>query len=193
MSTSFRVAGGPPPLARRTLLAGSLGGTLLLAAGCGPFGSNPPPTTTTVVTTRPQIADPITGLIAVTNLQVLRLRSAAALVAASGNKATGALLTGLARDRQAHLEALNAEQARTDPPPGGRRSAAPSSGVLPAPPPPAEVQLPADAKLVVPAVRGDAAAAQQQFTDALALVSRYRATLFASIAACLATHRVVLS
>jgi len=32
-----------------------------------------------------------------------------------------------------------------------------------------------------------------QFTDAVSTVSRYRAQLLASIAACLATHRTVLT
>lgn len=192
MSTAPRAAGAPLPIARRTLLAGSLGGTVLLTAGCGPFGSSTP-TTTTVTAPAPEIADPITGLIAVTRLQVLRLVGAATLLTSSGNKAAGTLLTGLARDRQAHLHALTVELNRTNPPTGPARSTIPQAGALPPAPAPADVQLPMDPKLVVPAVRSDAAAAQQQFTDALGLVSRYRAALFASIAACLATHRTVLS
>jgi len=191
VSTAPRAAWAPLPIARRTLLAGSLGGVALLTTGCGPFGSSAP-TTTTVTAPAPEIADPITGLIAVTRLQVLRLVGAAALLTGSGDKAGGILLTGLARDRQAHLDALTAELDRTDPPAGTSRAAPPSAGVLPPAPAPAEVQLPPDSKLVLPAVRSDAAAAQQQFTDALGLVSRYRAALFASIAACLATHRAVL-
>ena len=192
MSTAPRAAGTDLPIARRTLLAGTLAGSVLLTAGCGPFGSSNP-TTTTVTAPAPEIADPITGLIAVTRLQVLRLVGAAGVLTASGDKVGGVLLTGLAQDRQSHLNALTAELARTNPPAGASRATASSAVVLPPAPPPAQVQLPPDAKLVVPAVRSDAAAAQQQFTDALGLVSRYRAALFASIAACLATHRAVLS
>ena len=42
-------------------------------------------------------------------------------------------------------------------------------------------------------MRGDAATAQVQFTDAISSASRYRAALYGSIAAALATHRAVLA
>jgi hypothetical protein len=45
----------------------------------------------------------------------------------------------------------------------------------------------------VSAVRGDAATAQVQFTDAISTASRYRATMYGTIAASLASHRAVLA
>jgi hypothetical protein len=55
------------------------------------------------------------------------------------------------------------------------------------------VSLPSDPDEVIGVIRGDAATAQSMFTDAMATASRYQAELFASIAACVATHRAVLA
>lgn len=177
-----------PPLdaaiRRRTFLAG-LGGTAVLAiaatvSGCSVFGGDD--TVAPSVEPSPASPDPITGLIATTRLHVLRLNAAIA-----ADKQQAALLTQLRDDRQAHLEALEAEHARLDPSAVGPSSAA--SAALP----PGEITVPDTPAAVIASVRGDAATAQVQFTDAISAASRYRAALYASIAACLASHRAVLA
>ncbi len=154
---------------------------MLLTSACRPFTSTTAPRTVTVTSTGSGIADPLVTLIAVTRLHLLRIQSWTPDLA--GDPTNQALLTIVGKDRQAHLTALMAEQKRTDPA-AAAADANPGSGSIPPPD---------DPKLIVPQVRADAADAQQQFTDALALVSRFRAALFASMAAALATHRVVLS
>lgn len=174
------------PISRRTLFFG-VGGlsaaALLSATGCGYFGSDEPPAPTVVVT--PAALDPINGLIATTNLHLLRLNAA---IAADPTDAVR--LTPLRDDRQAQLTALEAEFARTNP------SGTSSAGTLtPAASdvPPATITLPDSPEAIISAVRGDAATAQVQFTDATSSASRYRAALFGSIAASLASHRAVLA
>ena len=169
------------PIGRRTLLGGAAGGAVLLTSACRPFTSTSSPRTVTVTSTGSGIADPLVTLIALTRLHLLRIQSWTPIL--SGDPTNQALLTAVGKDRQAHLTALIAEQQRTDPA-AAAANEAPRTGQIPPPD---------DPQLIVPQVRSDAADAQQQFTDALALVARYRAALFASMAACLATHRVVLS
>ena len=53
--------------------------------------------------------------------------------------------------------------------------------------------MPDAPEAIISAVRGDAATAQVQFTDAVSNASRYRAAMFGSIAASLASHRAVLA
>ena len=53
--------------------------------------------------------------------------------------------------------------------------------------------LPVEPEEIISAVRGDAATAQVQFTDAISSATRYRAALYGSIAASLASHRAVLA
>jgi hypothetical protein len=53
--------------------------------------------------------------------------------------------------------------------------------------------MPDTPEAIISAVRGDAATAQVQFTDAISSASRYRAAMFGSIAAALASHRAVLA
>ena len=172
------------PISRRTLLFG-VGGlsaaALLSATGCGYFGSDEPPAPSVVVT--PAALDPINGLIATTNLHLLRLDAA---IAADPTDAPR--LTPLRDDRQAQLTALEAEFARMNP----SGAAAATSPAVTAPPA-ATITMPDTPEAIISAVRGDAATAQVQFTDATSSASRYRAALFGSIAAALASHRAVLA
>lgn len=172
------------PLRRRTLLTG-LGGLAVVAAvpgltGCSLFaGASDVPTTAAA----PELTDPISSLLATTRLHLMRLDAA---IAAAPDQA--ALLGQLRSDRQAHLDALQAEFDRLHPAASG--SDAPSSPPAPAS---ASVAAPDSAQAAIAGVRGDAATAQVQFTDAVSSASRYRAALFGSIAACLASHRAVLA
>jgi hypothetical protein len=149
----------------------------LVTAGCNPFASTTR-TTRTVVQTAPPPIDPMTNLIATTQLHLLRLQSA---VAKGGSLAK--TLTPLRDDRADHLDALRAELARTSP----------SAAAATAAPATATVAIPSEAASVLAVIRDDAGNAQVQFTDATTTVSPYRAELLASIAACLATHRAVLA
>ncbi len=174
------------PVSRRSVLlgAGSVGAAVAIAsvAGCGYFGSDEPATPT--IDLNPAALDPINGLIATTRLHILRLDAAIAADQADAGK-----LQPLRDDRQQHLDALTAEYARTNPgdpnatAAGATASAAPASGA---------VALPGSPEAIVSAVRGDAATAQVQFTDAISTASRYRAALYGTIAASLASHRAVL-
>jgi hypothetical protein len=158
---------------RRSLLAGAGAAVLLATAACNPF--SPTAQTRTQTVTAPPPIDPIDNLIASTELHVLRLESA---VAKGGDIAT--LLNPLLVDRKAHLERLTADRDRSRP------------GVTPPPPAAGTIPVPADRASIIRVVLDDTATAQVQFTDAVSTVSAYRAALFSSIAACLATHRVVL-
>lgn len=172
------------PLARRTLLTG-LGGFAVVAAlpglsGCSLFsGASDVPTTAAA----PELTDPISSLLATTRLHLMRLEAAAAAV-----PDRAPLLTQLRADRQAHLDALQAEFDRLHPAVSGSASAATAQT-----PASTSVAAPDAPEAVIAGVRGDAATAQVQFTDAVGAASRYRAALFGSIAACLASHRAVLA
>jgi hypothetical protein len=174
------------PVSRRTVLlgAGTVGAVAVLSsvAGCSYFGSDGPSTPS--IDLNPAALDPINGLIATTRLHILRLDAAIAADQADAGK-----LQPLRDDRQKHLDALTAEYARTNPADpnataaGATATAAPASG---------SVALPGSPAAIVSAVRGDAATAQVQFTDAISTASRYRAALYGTIAASLASHRAVL-
>jgi hypothetical protein len=170
-------------VSRRALLlgAGSVGAAAVLSsiAGCSYFRSDEPPAPT--IDLNPAALDPINGLIATTRLHILRLDAAIA-----ADQADAGRLQPLRDDRQQHLDALTAEYARTNPnaTATGATSAAPASGA---------VALPDSPEAIVSAVRGDAATAQVQFTDAISTASRYRAALYGTIAASLASHRAVLA
>ncbi len=176
------VTGSGTPISRRTLFAG-VGAVAATAAlsGCSYFSSGDPEPSTAQLT--PGALDPINGLIATTRLHLLRLNAAIA-----ADKADAARLTPLRDDRQAQLAALEKENARLNPadPAAGSTSsgAAPTTGA---------VALPENPEEIISAVRGDAATAQVQFTDAISAASRYRAALYGSIAASLASHRAVLA
>lgn len=158
--------------------AGSI--ALVATAGCNPFSTTTRITQT--VTAAPATAvDVLPTLVATTRLHVVRLSNAI-----SADRALAARLTPLRADRQAHLTALISELGRTSPAAAAAEKKKPT----------------ADAAVAVPrggtapllaGMRSDAAAAQTVFTDALAQTSRYRAALFGSIVACLASHRVALT
>jgi hypothetical protein len=166
------------PISRRSLIVGA--GALALLTGCSYFGTDEPPAPTVVST--PAALDPINGLIATTRLHLLRLDAAIA-----ADQADAARLTPLRADRQAHLDALQAEFARVNP------AAVSGSVTAAASAPAASIAMPDTPEAIISAVRGDAATAQVQFTDAISSASRYRAAMFGSIAAALASHRAVLA
>ncbi len=149
-------------------------------SACGFFSSDD--TQPSTVTLNPGALDPINGLIATTRLHLIRLNAAIA-----ADKADAARLTPLRDDRQAQLTALEKEYARVNP----SASGAPNSGA--AAPTTGAVTLPENPEEIISAVRGDAATAQVQFTDAISAATRYRAALYGSIAASLASHRAVLA
>jgi hypothetical protein len=161
------------PISRRSLLVGA--GALALLTGCSYFGTDEPPAPTVVST--PAALDPINGLIATTRLHLLRL-----------DQTDAARLTALRADRQAHLTALEAEFARANPAAASGSATAAASA-----PATASIVMPDTPEAIISAVRGDAATAQVQFTDAISSASRYRAAMFGSIAAALASHRAVLA
>ncbi|MEP6561273.1 MAG: hypothetical protein ABJD68_09400 [Nakamurella sp.] len=174
------------PISRRTFFAGagSISAVVLLGAvtGCSYFGSDEPAAPT--VQQNPAALDPINGLIATTRLHLLRLDAAIAADATDT-----ARLTPLRDNRQEQLTALEAEYARVNPADPGATAVPSSADAVPS----GSVILPDSPQEIVSAVRGDAATAQVQFTDALAAASRYRAALYGSIAAALASHRAVLA
>lgn len=166
--------------AGRTVMWGAGTVALVATAGCNPFS----PTTriTQTVTAAPAAAvDVLPTLIATTRLHVVRLANAAA-----ADRTLGARLTPLRADRQAHLTALITELGRTSPVGAAAEKAKPTADKTVAVPSGTSAAL-------LGGMRSDAALAQGLFTDALAQTSRYRAALFASIAACLASHRVALA
>lgn len=124
----------------------------------------------------PPPTDPMDNLISMTRLHYLRLQAGAGL----GGSASK--LAPLAKDRLEHLKRLLGEQARTN-----------RSTPAPATEPGQSVAAPASAAAAISSAVEDASIAQVAFTDQIPNVSRYRAALFASIAACLATHRTVLA
>jgi hypothetical protein len=182
-----RVAIAPgTPINRRAFLigAGSFGTVALLGVtGCSYFGSDEPAAPTAEAT--PAALDPINGLIATTRLHLLRLNAAIAADATDAPR-----LTPLRDDRQAQLTALEAEYARLHP---ADPSATAVSSATAAAPTTGAVVLPDSPEAIISAVRGDAATAQVQFTDAISSASRFRAAMFGSIAAALASHRAVLA
>ncbi len=165
--------------------AGAVGAAAVLSSigGCSYFGSDQPPTPT--IDFNPAALDPISGLIATTRLHILRLDAAIAADQGDAGK-----LTPLRADRQAHLDALTAEYARTNPNDPNATAAGTSGASAPAS---GAVTLPSSPEAIVSAVRGDAATAQVQFTDAISTASRYRAAMYGTIAASLASHRAVLA
>lgn len=178
------VKGPGPPISRRTLFAG-VGAVTAAAAlsACSYFGSGESEPST--VQLEPGALDPINGLIATTRLHLLRLNAAIA-----ADKADAGLVP-LRDDRQAQLTALEKERARLDP--SAPASTASNTASNTTATPNGAVNLPDNPKEIISAVRGDAATAQVQFTDAISAASRFRAALYGSIAAALASHRAVLA
>lgn len=153
---------------------------LLATAGCNPF-STPTRITQTVTAAAAPAADPMLTLIATTRLHIVRLANAIAQ-----DKQLGGRLTPLLADRQVHLKDLIGELGRTSPQAGASQQALPTAD--------ASVTVPSGGSpVVLAAMKSDAAAAQVQFLDAFPSASRYRAALFGSISACLASHQEALS
>ena len=153
---------------------------LVATAGCNPF-STTTRVTQTVTRAPAAAADILPTMIATTRLHVVRLSNAM-----TADKSLAARLTPLRADRQAHLTALIAELGRTSPDAAAAEKKKPTAD--------AAVAVPkGGAAALLVGMRADAALAQGVFTDAMAQTSRYRAALFASIAACLASHRVALA
>lgn len=107
-----------------------------------------------------------------------RQRLAAAIDA---NERDAELLSMIRSDREAHEAVLAAEFQRIfgEPAPA-EEGTADELGV-------------SDPDEILGIVRGDATTAQNLFTDEMSAVSRFEAQIFGSIAASLATHRMVLS
>jgi hypothetical protein len=155
---------------------------LAAIAGCNPFGNTPTTITVTAPsTTTPQApANPtvLLGLIFTTRLHVANLTTAIAV-----DQRDAALLAMLLKDRKAHLTALENEYARQFGTPPATETTAPQT----------TSSQSDDPDEVIGRIRGDASTAQNRFTDALAGASRFQAQLYGSIAACVATHRMVLA
>lgn len=155
---------------------------LTALAGCNPFSSAPttitvtaPSTTTSQAPANPTV---LLGLIFTTRLHVANLTAAIAVDARDA-----AVLTMLLNDRSAHLTALENEYTR-------QFGTAPSADTTAPSTTSAQSDDPDE---VIGRIRGDASTAQNKFTDALATASRFQAQLYGSIAACVATHRMVLA
>ncbi len=173
----------PRPLGRRTFLTGVGAAGAVALTGCSVFGGSAPTVTSTVEAPPP--IDPIQTLIATTRLHLARID--ATLTALAGDAATVALITPLRADRAAHLDALRAEDARGS----GTAATSATDPSTPATSPTLDVST--DPALALGTLRTDAENAQLQFSDGVVATGRYRAALLASISACLATHRSVLS
>jgi hypothetical protein len=162
------------------LLFGAGTAALMATAGCNPFATATRITQTVTAAAAPT-ADPIPMLIATTRLHLVRLTNAIA-----ADKTLAKRLTPLRDDRHAHLTALIAELGRTSP------QAAAQAGAQPTTDPSVPVPTGGSAQILA-GMRSDATTAQGLFTDSFQLASRYRAALFGSIAAALASHRVALA
>lgn len=166
---------GTSRLPRRTFFAVAGGAALPLAAACNPFGSSTR-TTTTVTAAAPPPIDALPNLIATTRFHLVRIEAAIA-----SDAQTGRTLADIRDDRAAHLTALEEELTRTT---GVTTDPAPSDAAE-------QVGVPADPLDVLTQIRADAANAQLLFNDALIGCPPFRAALYASISACLASHRAV--
>jgi hypothetical protein len=158
----------PPRRSRRQLLAGSLGvaasGVVTLAAGCASAPAPPPP-------------DPLQPV-----LTAALADAAFAEAVAATHPRLRAVAGALAADRRVHAEALGAEVRRAAAAPAS--STAATATPAPAPPPdPA-----AASAALVAATR----AAQAQAAALVTGLPRFRAGLAAAVAACCASHLVVL-
>lgn len=176
-----------PKLTRRALLGAAGAGTLLAVTGCNPFSTSAKTVTVTAAPTTsaaPSVPPtPVLSLVAITRLHLDHLNQALATDARDK-----AILTTMRTDVQAHLVALEAEYARSI-----GSTAAPSPSPTPSTPAGTTSTAPSDPDATIAQIRGDAGKAQSAFTDALGGATRYQAELYASIAACVATHRLVLS
>lgn len=169
----------PRAFGRRTLLSGAAALAAAAVAAC--TSTSDAPVTVTVQTTSTPAVDPMAGLVATTRLHVLRLNSAIAASKADPDQAKR--LSLVRDDRKTQFSALVKEWERTDPSAAGAAAGADLS---------AGADLPPEAKSPLGAARDDLAAARSALTDALAVVSRYRATILASVLAGVASDQAVL-
>lgn len=162
----------PRPSRRRVIAVGAATGALLLTGSAGLTGctSSAPPA--------PAQPDPL-------ELPAKRADSDAALAqaVAAAYPELAAAAGAFAADRRAHGAALRAELQRVRP------SSAPSS---PAQSPPAPVPAAAGQAQARDALAGAAQAAQDEAAGLVPRLPGYRAALLASVAACCASHPVVL-
>jgi len=166
---------GTSRFGRRTFLVAAGGAALPLAAACNPFGSSTR-TTTTVTAEAPPPVDALPNLIATTRFHLIRIEAAIA-----ANKTAAKTLADIRTDRAAHLTALQEELKRTT---GVTAEAPPSEATR-------SVEVPTDPVDILALVRSDAANDQLLFNDALLTCTPFRAALYATISACLASHRAV--
>ncbi|RIJ70213.1 hypothetical protein D1871_19010 [Nakamurella silvestris] len=166
---------GTSRFGRRTFLLAAGGAALPLAAACNPFGSSTR-ATTTVTADAPPPVDALPNLIATTRFHLVRIDAAIA-----ADKTAAKQLTDIRSDRAEHLKALEDELTRTS---GVTSPAAPSDAVQ-------RVEVPQDPVDIMALVRSDAANDQLLFNDALLTCTPFRAALYATISACLASHRAV--
>lgn len=173
-------------LSRRAFLGAAGIGALVAVSGCTPFSTGKQTVTVTAPATSPTAPPPspaeLLGLVFTTRLHVQSLTDAIAT-----DKRDAALFAMLLADRKAHLTVLEAEYQRQFGSPAPIQSpTAPASSS-------ASGGSATDPDEVLGRIRGDASTAQIKFTDALAGATRFQAQIYGSIAACVATHRMVLS
>lgn len=159
------------PSRRRVMAIGVTTGTLLLTGPLALSGCTPQPDSAQ--------PDPL-------ERPARRAESDAALAqsVAEAHPALAEVAGGYAADRRAHAAALRTELRRVRP--------APASS-SPAPPPPAPPPAPADEEQARDALAGAVRAAQDEAGGLVGGLPGYRAALLASVAACCASHAVVLS
>jgi len=155
----------PPRPTRRQLLAGVAVVAVAAAGGCTGRAAAPPP------------PDPLRPLLAA----ALADAELAEAVAAAHPSVAGAALA-LAADRRSHAEAIGAEVLRVTPSP------APASTTSV----PADPSVPPEPAAATGALVAAVRAAQTQAGALVAGLPRHRAGLAASVAACCASHVVVL-
>lgn len=183
------------PLTRRAVLGATGIGVLAAITGCNPFSTSAKKTITVTegqtsapvaseTALAPQTPTVLLGLIFTTRLHVQNLASAI-----DADKRDAQLFAKLLKDRQAHLKALEAEYTRQF----GAAAQSDSAELTSAAATASETAQAADPDEVIGRIRGDASTAQSKFTDALSSASRFQAQLYGSIAACVATHRMVLA
>ena len=159
---------------RRALLGGgaALGGTLLLATGCGDAGEASEPPDAELATLRKSIA---------TEAALIALYDAAR----RAQPGLARRLRGPLHHHQSHLARLNSRIADASPSPSPSGSASPGKSAAP--------RLPHGTDGVLHALRRAERAASEERTGQLARVSPSLAQLLASIAACEYAHLATLS
>lgn len=167
----------PSRFGRRMFLTGVGVVALSTTAACNPFAS-PTRTTTTVTAAVPVEVDPLPNLIATSRFHLIRIDAAI-----KADKTVAAQLKDIRIDRREHVLALEAEYRRST---GLKPEGTPAGAVN-------AIKVPEDPVDSLARIRADAADAQLLFNDALIAATRFRAALYGSVSACLASHRAVLA